>query len=371
MALKAGYKGIKKCGPGLKYDNVNGILSLEGESSLKLDNLEDVSITTPLQGDVLMYDGENWENVQPDSDPTEDSANLVTSGGVYAALDDINELIPSGASTDNKLATASDVASRVDWSSYAVTGAVNYLPNEVTNTTKNNITVTVDNNKVVTLDTGGNTASAATSFELFRAKGSELQHWNGKYFSGCINGSDSTYLMRIGYKESPWTALVINKNGVTEISGIPNTNDTIAVAIYVYNGASLSNVKFSPMISDSPNAVYAPHAMTNGELTDLNTLKTLAMTKGTNINNADNIFVYQIGKQVYVSGFYNTTADMASKEVAFSGLPTPKATGDMTRPLCYVGGNMKLGTVEGTNFYIRDSVANGTTVVFCFSYIAA
>ena len=53
MALKAGYKGIKEVGPGLDYDNTTGLLTLDGESSLKLDNLEDVTIDTPLGGDVL------------------------------------------------------------------------------------------------------------------------------------------------------------------------------------------------------------------------------------------------------------------------------------------------------------------------------
>lgn len=262
MALKAGYKGIKKCGPGLKYDNVNGILSLEGESSLKLDNLEDVDITTPLQGDVLIYDGEDWVNEQPDSDPTEDSANLVTSGGVYEALQD-----------------------RVDWASYAETGAVNHLPNNVTNTTKNNITATVDKNRVITLDTGENTASASTSFELFRAKGSDLQHLNGKFLSGCTGGTDETYFIRIGYTESPYTALVVNRDGYTEISGIPNTNDTIAVVIYVWSGTSLNNVKFYPMISDSPNVPYAPYVLTNQQLTtDKLSWSDYAKTGAVNIN---------------------------------------------------------------------------------------
>ena len=129
MALKAGYKGIKKFGPGLKYDNVNGILNLEGESDLSLDNLKDVNITTPADGDYLTYDSSNeeWYNEQPDSTPTEDSSNLITSGGVYAAIEevDVTDLIPDDASSSNKLATASDVNDI--WSANAVLGVHNQL----------------------------------------------------------------------------------------------------------------------------------------------------------------------------------------------------------------------------------------------------
>ena len=66
MALKAGYKGIKEVGPGLDYDNTTGYLSLEGESSLTLDDLEDVSIEDPAAEDVLIYDPEEEEWINED-----------------------------------------------------------------------------------------------------------------------------------------------------------------------------------------------------------------------------------------------------------------------------------------------------------------
>ena len=105
MALKAGYKGIKEVGPGLDYDNTTGLLKLDGESSLKLDNLEDVNIDTPLGGDVLQYDSSNeeWTNETPDTEPIEDSPQLITSGAVYAGLktedDNISAIWSSNART--------------------------------------------------------------------------------------------------------------------------------------------------------------------------------------------------------------------------------------------------------------------------------
>ena len=121
MALKAGYKGIKEVGPGLDYDNTTGLLTLDGESSLKLDNLEDVSIDTPLGGDVLQYDSSNeeWTNETPDTVPIEDSPQLITSGAVYAGL----------KTEDDKISAI--------WSSNARTGVHNLFPTPNNFTTAN------------------------------------------------------------------------------------------------------------------------------------------------------------------------------------------------------------------------------------------
>lgn len=88
MALKAGYKGIKEVGPGLKLDPTNGRLELEGESSLELDNLEDVSITEPAGGDILAYSDADdlWFNQTPANAPTQGSSTPISSGGVYNAI---------------------------------------------------------------------------------------------------------------------------------------------------------------------------------------------------------------------------------------------------------------------------------------------
>ena len=91
MALKAGREGISDVGAGLKLDKKTGRLFLEGESDLTLDNLKDVDIDEPAAGDVLAYGSGKWENVAPDDEPTKNSTKLITSGGVYNALDDVWE----------------------------------------------------------------------------------------------------------------------------------------------------------------------------------------------------------------------------------------------------------------------------------------
>ena len=90
MALKAGYKGIKRVGPGLHLNRA-GDLTIKGAVPTTLEQLSDVEIDTALGGDVLRYDSTNnvWEAEQPGTTPTEDSDELITSGGVYAALQEI------------------------------------------------------------------------------------------------------------------------------------------------------------------------------------------------------------------------------------------------------------------------------------------
>lgn len=75
----------------------------------KLNALGDVTLTTPANGQVIRYNSTShkWENVNVDSAPTLNSANLVRSGGVYSAIDsvetEINGLNTQIANINNKL----------------------------------------------------------------------------------------------------------------------------------------------------------------------------------------------------------------------------------------------------------------------------
>lgn len=75
------------------YDSTTKVLiPYAGNSQAEpgpLENLENVDISSPTDGQVLVYDGTatEWKNVSADSTPTSGSSNLVTSGGVYTAVD--------------------------------------------------------------------------------------------------------------------------------------------------------------------------------------------------------------------------------------------------------------------------------------------
>lgn len=344
MALKAGYKGIKKFGPGLKYDNVNGILNLEGESDLSLDNLKDVNITTPADGDYLTYDptNEEWYNEQPDSTPTEDSSKLVTSGGVYGALEDITDLIPEDASSSNKLATASDVNDL--WSANAVLGAKNGLPLKLSaiksaNTsgtwadnvyTRNSVDFTFttdDNDNVTEIDING-TSSAQTdvwllgngwsysnSIKLALSQGIEYKisgiSYNNDYFINVLGKkSDGTDVINARSNDS--------NNGVFTIPSISG----LGYLVYFRAAAStaFNHLKITPMITLSADTdpTYAPFAMTNGELTEKMTTQTSAFTDivegatvnaglgGNYIEKNGNIVTVQLGLQTVTATAWST-----------------------------------------------------------------
>ena len=60
-----------------------------------LSGLTDVVLTSPADGQLLRYDAtaQKWKNAGVDSTPTANSTNLVSSGGVKAAVDDISSQI--------------------------------------------------------------------------------------------------------------------------------------------------------------------------------------------------------------------------------------------------------------------------------------
>ena len=297
MALKAGYKGIKKCGPGLKYDNLTGTLKLDGESDLSLDNLKDVAITTPLDGDILSYDATNevWENIQPDSDPTEDSSNVVSSGGVYAAIEDITDLIPEGASTSNKLATASDVNDL--WSANAVLGAKNILPIKFDYIKSKNtdgtwsgntytvgstvLTFMVENGYVNAITFNGTTPSAGIGFVLC-----PLTDYVSKsvILNGSVSGVTDAYLQAYLYDGTNSISADngADSNAFTITNGV--TNNSVVRLVIRSSGTYPSNIVFKPMLrlATDTDSTYAPYAMTNGELTEAVTQTTSVLTISSN-----------------------------------------------------------------------------------------
>ena len=248
MALKAGYKGIKEVGPGLDYDNTTGLLKLDGESSLKLDNLEDVTIDTPLGGDVLQYDSSNdeWTNETPDTEPIEDSPQLITSGAVYAGL----------KTEDDKISAI--------WSSNARTGVHNLylLENSDIRDNLSGTHTLADGEITITTNNTNNSGS-------FLRIGSKLSDY-----------ANVPCVLSFKYKST------IACNGVV---GIENVTETLPTAwtekkINVSNPVSIGDVMFynrdttqAPVISvkelcialaDDTYPDFTPYAMTNGELTE-------------------------------------------------------------------------------------------------------
>ena len=100
-----------------------------------LEDLEDVNISSPAGGQALVYDGtaEEWKNAPTDSTPISGSANFVTSGGVYTALDGKVDKVTGKGLSENDYTNADKaivdgvtaaLASKVDTSSVGVASGV-------------------------------------------------------------------------------------------------------------------------------------------------------------------------------------------------------------------------------------------------------
>lgn len=80
-----------------------------------LSELTDVVLTNPADGQLLRYDAtaQKWKNVGVDNSPTANSTNLVSSGGVKAAIDDISSQISNLATYVTDKVLDSDFASDI------------------------------------------------------------------------------------------------------------------------------------------------------------------------------------------------------------------------------------------------------------------
>lgn len=154
---------------------------------------------------------------------------------------------------------------RVDWSSYAKTGAVNVLNHEATSTTLNMCVVTVDaDDRTIDFNgtpTGGNASVTLITAEQLNAL---LAKYGDLFLSGCPSGgAENKYSMFTRYGENNFDR--DTGNGVWLRAS--RTYDRPLYA-QVISGTQADHLLFKPMLSKSEHAPYAPYAMSNRELTD-------------------------------------------------------------------------------------------------------
>ena len=235
------------------------------------------------------------------------------------AISDIQDLIPSGASTSNKLATASDIPTvptaladltddsthrvvtdteKSTWSgkqdaltfdntptansnnpvksggiktalddkmSYAdngVLGAKNLCPRLGNTTTITGVTFSVDAENIVTV------SGIATANTFFASSKFNLKKGSYVLSQGVITGN-SDNRMQITKEDSSVVAKVLGNED--SVSFTLDTDTDVYVTIRINNGTDYTTPKvFKPMITlaTDTDSTYAPYAMTNRELTE-------------------------------------------------------------------------------------------------------
>lgn len=189
------------------------------------------------------------ESGDVDTIPTENSPNLITSGGVYSANQNIYEVMGKN-------------------------GAKNLLPNIGASNTINGITYTVNEDGSVTAD---GTATSNSEFILIQHNSDIATEFKqniiGKtlILSGCPDGGGSSkYHVRKWGQGSSGTYYDQGK-GVTLTPTLEEYDSyTWNFQIRIMSGTTVSNLLFKPMLrlaSDADNT-YQPYAKTNRQLTE-------------------------------------------------------------------------------------------------------
>ena len=180
-------------------------------------------------------------------------------GTARSDISTINGKIPSGASSSNKLATASDVNAKVGWSD--VSGYVGknlWQTTLFTDKTIVGVRAVVNADKSITI-TGSNTSGAANVFEC-----SQIPLKAGSYrLVGANGGSENTVNLQIYVSPSQMVYDIGSGVDLTLAS-----DSVVKLRVYFKAGISNVNLTFYPMLVKQgvPTTPYEPYIPDNTEL---------------------------------------------------------------------------------------------------------
>lgn len=301
MALRAGYYGLKKSllnkvkglpgiksiGSGLSLNSTTGELTATG-TTVAIEANPEGSATDNL---IKLGIGEDIYAV-PDAAKTYQTDDATESAIVDADyIPFLDNSAASGAGAPKK-STWSNFKSKLKmvfdalymtWEANARTGAVNRLEWNVESKTQNNVTFTVNEDKTVTISTTAEGASADTSLNLKTYTATETLALNGLILTGCPSGGgNDKYRLVLQRNESPWSPFA---NDTGDGATINSTSAPSLVYIQVKQGQIITTpITFKPMMASDINAVYAPYAMTNRDLTENKLDKTPKILTGVSLN---------------------------------------------------------------------------------------
>lgn len=241
-----------------------------------------------------------------DTNPTQGSANPVSSGGVYsefagikngqsidsfgdvetALAGKVDKVQGKGLSTNDYTNTAKGIVDNIQDNVIANTKLIkdtvgwsgkNKLPNNASSRTDNGVTFTVNADGSITAN-GTATNDASNGWNAGKIKA-------GKYIlSGCpANGSNSTYYIRIGTANSEsdtWGSYLAEETGNGRLITL-EADTYLTINVRVMNGQTVNNLIFYPMLCD-PDILDAT-AYESYHKDVVNTLRDAEVIKGKNL----------------------------------------------------------------------------------------
>ena len=300
-----------------------------GGGASALDDLTDVSITTPANGDSLEYDAtsQDWINGKR----------------------------------------------KLDLADYETLGAWNLIKNEGTTQTINNVTFTVNSDGSV--GTNNNTVTGSDAAFTFYTSKAKFKA-GAYYLSGCPSGGSwSTYavLLRVSDDGVTWSLSDADLGSGDEV--VLSADKYIKIEIRVYLGASTGGVTFYPMLALKPGLPYAPYAMTNRELTDTLSVKEITVTGTNTTSNATvtSISCMRYGKVISLEFNCKTTAAVAANDwvrFTLSGCPKPSNMG--TASLAQFSGTLVYANIDQqpkVNLRCPSSIPTNTGIQIGFIFL--
>lgn len=229
--------------------------------------MADAKMKVSQMGAVLAMDDDDLINVVTYNDQSQTYVSGKATGAkvkeYIIGTGDISALgdgTPTGAILE--LEQESETADSNIAETMAENGAHNLLPNTATSQVNNEVTFTVNDNYTVTV-TVGSTVAADRTLSCYYATSNNHFVAGKKYkISGGANANIFVTVFIDG-------AIYGSSQGNVVEFTMPTVTSYMQVVVYVASGTTAQTVTVKPMITlaSDPITVYAPHAMTNRELT--------------------------------------------------------------------------------------------------------
>ena len=267
-----------------------------------------------------------------------------------------------------------------DCMSYAVNtmlGAHNLAPCTLTaNVTSQGVTYAVDSEKILTATWSATpTGSGLCTYSLQDVLTPKLEVGKTYRLTGCPRGGSwavGAYKYRVYIYDSTTSSDVCVDYGSGATFTVKSGKKYAIWVVVGPNAGSSGTLTFKPMITaiEDTDPTYAPHAMTNKELTEVKKITPSITSTAYTLQSA---FVSQCGKMIQMQLNIKTTSALSvgnNADGTISGIPLPVAD---LQNLAYNGAN-PIGILIQPNgtFRVRafTALASGTDITATFCYIA-
>lgn len=263
--------------PSYKYTVLGGFIDTSGfqnktlDTPITVDGTQKTTVETALQAINTLAANVKSAVGTLSSLTTTVKTNIVAAiNELVTSISGINAKIPSGASSSNKMATASDVNAKVSWSDAEKSVQKNILRNSAISKTENNVTFTVNSDGTVSVSTTNEGASADTILVLATNTflRNTLEVGVNYILSGCPSGgADNKYFL--SFTNNVDGSRKDMGSGITFTDYDRTTYTNVSAVIMVRSGQIISTpILFKPMIRLATiiDDVYAPYIPDNTEL---------------------------------------------------------------------------------------------------------